>query len=97
MEKSNSREKLVEYENMPRDYVVWSVFSIIFFNTIFGLVAFYYSIKTRDLFFTGNLERAQQASKNARIFNIVSVLVSVILFLCLIAYYIYALVSIIHD
>ena len=97
MEQSNSKERLVEYENMPKDYVVWSVVNIIFFNTFFGLIAFYYSIKTRDLFFTGNLERAQNASKYAKIFNIASVMVGVLIVLALIAYYIYALVSIIHD
>ncbi len=63
------------YKMMPNDYTVWSLINIIFFGTILGFIAFYYSVQTRDYYFTGNYRLAKKASRNAFFFNNLSLMV----------------------
>ena len=87
MDPLETRETNFEYAKMPKDYVVWSMVSITFFNPLFGLVAFYYSIKTRDLHLTGNVGRAFQAAKRSKLLNILSIVTGILMYLIIILVY----------
>ncbi|XP_066524401.1 dispanin subfamily A member 2b-like [Hoplias malabaricus] len=54
----------------PKDYIVWSMFSISLGNPFcLGLLAFYYSVKSRDRKMLGDLEGARSYGSTARSLN----------------------------
>nr|ACO13360.1 14 kDa transmembrane protein [Esox lucius] len=56
----------------PRDHIIWSLFNFFYCNPCcLGLVALYYSIKSRDRKMVGDLEGARQHGNTARSYNIV--------------------------
>ncbi|KAJ7998265.1 hypothetical protein DPEC_G00220850 [Dallia pectoralis] len=56
---------------LPRDHLLWSLFTFIYCNTFcLGLVALYYSIKSRDRKVLGDLEGARGDGNTARSVNI---------------------------
>jgi hypothetical protein len=68
----------------PRDYLIWSILNILFGNLIFGLIALFYSIKTRDNIRDQLIQGAQRTSKKALVFNIVGTLSMVIIWIIII-------------
>ncbi|XP_030221627.1 interferon-induced transmembrane protein 3-like [Gadus morhua] len=68
----------------PRDYVVWSIFSIFYGNPFcLGLAALIFSIKARDMKVTGDLQRARGYSKWALGLNVAALIIIVLIVLCL--------------
>ncbi|XP_036432494.1 dispanin subfamily A member 2b-like [Colossoma macropomum] len=54
----------------PKDYIVWSLATIYCGNPLcLGLLAFYFSIKSRDRKIVGDLEGARTYGSTARCFN----------------------------
>uniref|UniRef100_A0A4W5MEB1 Uncharacterized protein n=1 Tax=Hucho hucho TaxID=62062 RepID=A0A4W5MEB1_9TELE len=57
----------------PRDHIIWSLCSLVYFNPFcLGLLAVYFSIKSRDRKMVGDLEGARGHGKTARCFNIMT-------------------------
>ncbi|KAL6474651.1 hypothetical protein MHYP_G00182120 [Metynnis hypsauchen] len=55
----------------PKDYIVWSMASLYFGNPFcLGLVAFYFSVKSRDRKMLGDLSGAMSYGSTAHCFNI---------------------------
>ncbi|KAM3870153.1 dispanin subfamily A member 2b-like [Diretmus argenteus] len=68
-------------EPPPRDYIVWSIFSLVYFNPCcLGLVALYYSVKARDRKTAGDLEASRKFGSKAGWFNKVSLILGVVVF-----------------
>ncbi|MCI4382096.1 hypothetical protein PGIGA_G00259690 [Pangasianodon gigas] len=54
----------------PPDYIVWSIASIVYGNPCcLGLIAFYYSIKSRDRKMVGDMNGARSYGSTAQCFN----------------------------
>ncbi|KAL6474652.1 hypothetical protein MHYP_G00182130 [Metynnis hypsauchen] len=54
----------------PKDYIVWSLASMYFGNPLcLGLLAFYFSVKSRDRKIMGDLEGAKAYGSTACCFN----------------------------
>ncbi|XP_078404005.1 dispanin subfamily A member 2b-like [Cetorhinus maximus] len=69
-----------------RDYLIWSIFNLTYMNfCCFGLVALVFSVKSRDRKVMEDLEGARYFAAKARIFNIATAVLSVIIFLVFIA------------
>jgi hypothetical protein len=60
-------------------YKVWSILNIFFCCLCLGFVACYYSSGTEEAIQRGDIQRALNASKNARTFNIITTIVGIIL------------------
>lgn len=59
-------------EPMPPTYLVWSVVMAIFFFTIFGIIAIYFSSKVSSKYYEGDLEGARRCSARAEAWIIAS-------------------------
>ena len=68
----------------PRDYLILSILNILFGNLIFGLIALYFSIKTRNNVRGQMLEAAQRTSRKALIFNIIASISMIIVWIIVI-------------
>ena len=68
----------------PRDYLIWSILNILFGNLIFGLVALYFSVKTRNKVRDQMLDAAQKNSRRALIFNIIASISMIIVWIIVI-------------
>uniref|UniRef100_A0A4W5MFH4 Uncharacterized protein n=1 Tax=Hucho hucho TaxID=62062 RepID=A0A4W5MFH4_9TELE len=63
----------------PRDHIIWSLCSLVYFNPFcLGLLAVYFSIKSRDRKMVGDLEGARDHGKSARCFNIITLTLEII-------------------
>ncbi|KAF4081011.1 hypothetical protein AMELA_G00155880 [Ameiurus melas] len=61
---------VVEMPQHPPDYIVWSMASIIVGNPCcLGLIAFYYSIKSRDRKMVGDMTGAMRYASQAKSLN----------------------------
>ncbi len=67
-----------------KSYTVWSIVNILCCCLCFGCIACYYSNETEDFKLSGNIQRALNASKKARIFNIISTVFGIITIIILI-------------
>ncbi|XP_070965020.1 dispanin subfamily A member 2b-like [Oncorhynchus clarkii lewisi] len=57
----------------PRDHIIWSLCSLVYGNPLcLGMLAVYFSIKSRDRKMVGDLEGARKHGKTARCFNVVT-------------------------
>ena len=65
-------------EPMPSTYLVWSILCTIFCCFIPGIVAIVFSSQVSTKYFTGDLEGAKKASRNAEIWIIVSFVLGVL-------------------
>ncbi|KAJ7998255.1 hypothetical protein DPEC_G00220730 [Dallia pectoralis] len=71
----------------PRDHIIWSLCSLVYGNLCCGILAVYYSIKSRDRKVLGDLEGARAHGKTARCFNIVTLTVTlIVVFIVIIVY-----------
>jgi hypothetical protein len=68
----------------PRDYLIWSILNLLFGNLIFGLIALFYSIKTRNKVRDQMLGEAQITSKRALIFNIIATITMIFAYILII-------------
>lgn len=59
-------------EPMPPTYLVWSVVMAVFFFTIFGIIAIYFSSKVSSKYYDGDLEGAKRCSVRAEAWIIAS-------------------------
>ncbi|XP_028649356.2 dispanin subfamily A member 2b-like [Erpetoichthys calabaricus] len=82
---------VVQVEQDPtsvKDHVLWSLFSFGYLNCCcLGLVALWYSIKSRDQKLAKNLTLASGYGASAKRFNIAATVLSVIVFIIVIAIY----------
>lgn len=65
-------------EPMPSTYLIWSILCTIFCCFIPGIVAIVFSSQVSTKYFTGDLEGAKKASRNAEIWIIVSFVLGVL-------------------
>ena len=65
-------------EPMPSTYLVWSILCTIFCCFIPGIVAIVFSSQVSSKYFTGDIEGAKKASRNAEIWIIVSFVLGVL-------------------
>ncbi|KAL1023532.1 hypothetical protein UPYG_G00042050 [Umbra pygmaea] len=71
---------VVVEQSQPRDDFVWSLCNLIYCNPCcLGLIAVYYSIKSRDRKMVGDLEGARNHGQTARCYNIVILIISLIM------------------
>ncbi|XP_038827838.1 dispanin subfamily A member 2b-like [Salvelinus namaycush] len=72
----------------PRDHIIWSICSLVYGNPCcLGMLAVYFSIKSRDRKMVGDLEGARQHGKTARCYNVVTLTLLIAgLLSCLITY-----------
>ncbi|KAM4721742.1 uncharacterized protein WCC33_008026 [Rhinophrynus dorsalis] len=80
---------IVSHEPPVRDYLPWSIYNTISMNVCcLGLIALVYSVKARDQKLVGDKHGASNYGLTARNLNIAATVVSIILFIILIALYI---------
>ncbi|XP_073457726.1 uncharacterized protein [Aquarana catesbeiana] len=68
-----------------RDYFIWSIWTLVFCNIIFGIVATVFSCKTRDSVKSGDFVSAASSSRKALIFNLTAFVLGIILHIAWIA------------
>ncbi|MCJ8736215.1 hypothetical protein PDJAM_G00256330 [Pangasius djambal] len=69
----------------PPDYIVWSIASIFYGNPCcLGLIAFYFSIKSRDQKMVGNMNGAKSYGSKARCFNGFALALIIVLFVIIV-------------
>lgn len=81
---TKSQDAQTDKTTQPKHYLIWSIINIIFFNTILGIIALVFSIKTRKKIKANKIVEAKANSKVAKILNIVSTslgVVSILLFM----------------
>ena len=66
------------YQKPPSDHLILSILSTIFCNFCFGLVAIFYSVKTRENIRGNDLLNANLNAKTAFRLNIVSIVLGVL-------------------
>jgi len=62
-----------------KTYTEWSIVNIFFCCLCLGCIACFYSSETEDFKLSGNIQRALNASKKARIFNIIATVLGIII------------------
>lgn len=63
----------------PRDHIIWSLCSLVYGNPFcLGMLAVYFSIKSRDRKMVGDLEGARKHGKTARCFNTVTLTLAIL-------------------
>lgn len=65
-------------EAMPTSYLIWSILTTILCSTIPGIVAILFSARVSSLFYSGDIEGAKRASRNAEIWIIISFCIGVL-------------------
>lgn len=65
-------------EPMPSTYLIWSVLAAVFCCFIPGIVAIIFSSQVSSRYYSGDIEGAKRASKNAQIWIIVSVVLGIL-------------------
>jgi hypothetical protein len=61
----------------PNDYLIFSVSNLLCFNALFGLIALYFSIKSRDSYHTHQYSNARRFSKRALYINIAALITGI--------------------
>ncbi len=79
------------HEPKPNDYMMLSLVSS-FLNIVFGIVALYFSLQTRDAYKLGKYEDSRRYSKYALWLNLIALSTGVVLFIIGILFLVYALV-----
>ena len=64
--------RLQPIDQIPSDYLIWSIINTVFFSLIFGLIALVFSVKTRNRIRENLLPEARTSSKNAFILNLIA-------------------------
>uniref|UniRef100_A0A8C7U970 Uncharacterized protein n=1 Tax=Oncorhynchus mykiss TaxID=8022 RepID=A0A8C7U970_ONCMY len=63
----------------PRDHIIWSLCSLVYGNPFcLGMLAVYFSIKSRDRKMVGDLEGARKLGKTACCFNTVTLTLTIL-------------------
>lgn len=75
---SKQKEPQISHEPMPSTWLIWSVLSTIFCCFIPGIIAIIFSSQVSSRYYSGDLEGAKRASRNAEIWIIVSVVLGVL-------------------
>jgi hypothetical protein len=72
---------ITQSTNKIKSYLIWSIFNICccWCCVCLGCVACYYSSKTNDLKIGGDIQGALNASKKARIINIIATVIGIII------------------
>lgn len=65
-------------EPMPKTYLLWSVIITILCCFIPGIIAIYYSATVSSKYYSGNIEGAKRASRNAQIWCIISIVAGIV-------------------
>ncbi|XP_066110192.1 interferon-induced transmembrane protein 3-like [Saccopteryx bilineata] len=79
----------IQPETVMPDYVVWSLFSTLFFNPCcLGLVAFSFSVKSRDRKMVGDVIGAQSYASTAKLLNIIALVLGILVAVILIIFYV---------
>jgi len=74
--------------NPPRDYLVWSIITTICCCFWFGIVAIIKSVRARDAISNGDRVGAMEASKMAKLCNILGTVFGIITIIGIIVYYV---------
>uniref|UniRef100_A0A803SNR8 Interferon induced transmembrane protein 10 n=1 Tax=Anolis carolinensis TaxID=28377 RepID=A0A803SNR8_ANOCA len=70
---------LVSLRRMPRDYLVWSLFTFFYGNfCCLGLAALVFSIKSRDAKVLGDVESAEEHGKTDRCLSVVALALAIV-------------------
>ncbi|XP_006818007.1 uncharacterized protein LOC102802427 [Saccoglossus kowalevskii] len=67
--------KLYPVEKPPRDYLIFSIVTLIFFSRIIGIVALIKSMEVRNAISLGQRDRANRSSTSALRLNIAGVII----------------------
>uniref|UniRef100_A0A8C6U8S8 Uncharacterized protein n=1 Tax=Neogobius melanostomus TaxID=47308 RepID=A0A8C6U8S8_9GOBI len=59
-------------QEIPKDYIIWSLLSLIYSNPCLGLAAVIHSVKARDSKMVGDIEGARSYGSTARRLNIIA-------------------------
>ncbi|XP_053779582.1 interferon-induced transmembrane protein 3 [Desmodus rotundus] len=69
----------IHRETEVPDHIVWSLFNTLFFNVCcLGLVAFAYSVKSRDRKMVGDVTGAQSYASTAKCLNLVALILGLL-------------------
>ncbi|KAK6472703.1 dispanin subfamily A member 2b-like [Huso huso] len=83
---------------LVKDYVVWSIFNLVNMNCCcLGLIALFYSVKSRDQKHSKNLTSARDYGETAKRFNIASTVISVIVIVIILAVYITSFIAMLQQ
>ncbi|XP_062823588.1 dispanin subfamily A member 2b isoform X1 [Anolis carolinensis] len=75
----HARATLVSLRRMPRDYLVWSLFTFFYGNfCCLGLAALVFSIKSRDAKVLGDVESAEEHGKTDRCLSVVALALAIV-------------------
>ncbi|XP_062823589.1 dispanin subfamily A member 2b isoform X2 [Anolis carolinensis] len=73
------RAALVSVRKLPRDYLLWSLFTFSYANCCcLGLAALVFSIKSRDAKVLGDVESAEEHGKTARCLSVVAMTLAIV-------------------
>ncbi len=75
----------IDPSQRPRDYMCLSVFTTFCCWCVVGLIAMYFSCQTQEAVRMGDLMRAQQNSRNARMLNILGIVVGTVILIIIIS------------
>lgn len=73
-----SQSNIPNPEQMPKSYLVWSILTTVFCCLVPGIVAIIFSSQVSSKYYSGDLEGAKRASRNAEIWIIVSFVLGVL-------------------
>lgn len=65
-------------EPMPPAYMLWSILALLFCCLVPAIVALVFSSRVSSLYYSGNIEGARKASRNAEIWIIVSIVLGLV-------------------
>ncbi|KAK1159880.1 dispanin subfamily A member 2b-like [Acipenser oxyrinchus oxyrinchus] len=83
---------------LVKDYVVWSIFNLVNMNCCcLGLVALFYSVKSRDQKHLKNLTRARDYGETAKRLNIASTVISAIAIVIILAIYVTTIIAVLQN
>jgi hypothetical protein len=68
-------------DHRAQDYLIWSIINTAFFGVIFGVIALFFSLKTRDANEVNEYETAKAHSKLAFVFNIIGTLFGISIYI----------------
>lgn len=74
------------FHNKPKDYIVWSVVSIFFCFSFFGIISLITGIITNNNFNKGNYEAAEKMSKATLYILIFGFIISILTYIIIFAY-----------
>uniref|UniRef100_A0A8C9I5V9 Interferon-induced transmembrane protein 1 n=1 Tax=Piliocolobus tephrosceles TaxID=591936 RepID=A0A8C9I5V9_9PRIM len=87
----------IQSETSVPDHIVWSLFNTIFLNwCCLGLIAFAYSVKSRDRKMVGDVTGAQAYASTAKCLNISALIVGILMTIGFILLLVFGSVAIYH-